>query len=231
MQSEWDVVAPATRPADAGIVVGSPPPASWWADFDQTELVLLCREMDEVLAAVLLAAGVVYALFGRSYGRYLGCLNVAALGVWAGWWVGRQVDATVGGMAVGGAVGAAIAWPWPRPTLAATGGLVGFVVGCGVWRSLGMLDAYAPAGGAVGAVFLFMLAFVRLGFSVTVQTATLGAALGVAGLAGLLLKYPEFDGPVTHYTASQPVVMPVTLFAVAVVAAFYQQSTAKPEGD
>lgn len=247
MKSLVDEPAPSTQPSDGegwdapGLQIEIHPPGeivesmqvTLWKQWpDQADLLEWCRESDNIVAAVLLFAGVAYAIFGYQMYRLLACLNVAALGVWAGWWVGKQFDATAPGMIIGGVVAAAIAWPAVRVAVAACGGIVGFAIGCAIWRSLGMSDGYAAAGGGMGAIFLFMLTFVVFRASIIVFTAVQGALMFAAGLLGILLKYPDFDEPLSQWIAEQPVILPVALFALSVVGVFYQQAYGpKPTSD
>ena len=197
-------------------------PSMKWPD--QIDLLDRCREMDNILAAVLLFAGVGYAAFGYGMFKLLACLNVAAAGAGAGWLVGREFDAALPGTIIGGVLAAAIAWPLVKLAVAGCGATIGFVVGCAVWRSLGLLDAYAPAGGLIGAVFLFMLTFSLFRLSVITFTAVQGVIMLLAGLLGLVLKAPEVDGMVTGWTSDYPVALPVAIFALSVIAIFFQQS-------
>ena len=189
---------------------------------DREKLLTECREMDSILAAVLLFCGFAYSAFGYTLLKLVAMANVAGLGVWAGFWVGRLFDARVPGMLVGGVLAAAAAWPAMRYTVALCAGLVGFVVGVAAWRSCGLLDAYAPAGGAIGAIFLFMLSFVLFKLSVITFTSVQGVVMLLGGVLGLLMKAPEIDEPVTHLTGEHRVVLPIAILALSVVAILFQ---------
>lgn len=212
--------APALEPALAAETTETVVGFKWP---DQPDLLQHCREMDNILAAVLLFCGVAYAGFGYQLFKLLACANLAALGVWGGWWVGRHFDATLPGMVVGGVLMAALAWPVVKAAVASCGAIVGFVIGCAVWRACGLLDVYAPAGGAIGAIFLFMLTFSLFKLSVVVFTAIQGTVMLLAGLLGLLMKATEVDQPVTEWTTQYPVILPVVLFSLSVIGVFFQQ--------
>lgn len=190
---------------------------------DQHELVGYCRESDSILAAVLLFFGIIYGAFGYALFKMAATLNIAALGVWLGWFVGKQIDARLPAMVIGGVLFAALAWPAMRVAVALCSGIVGFAVGAALWRAFGMADAYAAAGGAIGAVFLFMLSFSLFKLSVLAFTATQGAVMFLAGLLGLVLKYPDVDEPVSRWTEQQPALLPIVLLALSLIALLYQQ--------
>ncbi len=189
---------------------------------DRPDLLAAAGELPGLLATILLIAGVVWACFGRAMLRTVACLNVAGLGAIAGCWVGEQYGAPLPATVVGGAIGAAVAWPIPRLSVAGCGVLLGFAVGCAVWRSIGLADAYAPAGGLVGAIVLFMGTFISLHGTAAVLAAVQGTLMLVAGLLGLLLKYDEVAEPIVSYTDAYPFALPTLLFALSVVSAFYQ---------
>jgi hypothetical protein len=190
---------------------------------DRHELLGYCREVDSILAAVMLFFGIIYCAFGYTLFRLAVTLNVAGLGIWAGFFVGKQFDARLPGMVIGGVLFAALAWPAMRLAVAVCGGLVGFVIGVAVWRSLGMADNYAAAGGLIGAIFLFMLSFSLFKLSILAFTAIQGAVMILAGVLGLLLKYPQADEKLTTWTTQQPAVLPITLLALSLVALIFQQ--------
>jgi hypothetical protein len=190
---------------------------------DRHELLGYCREVDAILAAILLFFGVIYSAFGYTLFRLAVTLNVAGLGVWAGFFAGKSFDARLPGMVIGGVLFAALAWPAMRLAVAVCGGLVGFVIGVAVWRSLGMADNYAAAGGLIGAIFLFMLSFSLFKLSILAFTAIQGAVMILAGVLGLLLKHPRTDEQITNWTTQQPALLPIVLLALSLIALIFQQ--------
>ena len=197
---------------------------------DRAEMLDGCRGMDGLLAAVLLVAGAGYLAAGYMLFKLLVVLNVAALGAWGGWYVADGFGHPLAGLAVGGILAGAMAWPAMRYTVALCAGLVGFAVGVAVWRSLGLLDAYAPAGGLIGAVFLSMLSFALFKLSIITFTSVQGAAMLAAGALGLLMKYDAVAEPVERFADAQPVALPVALLVVAVVGLLFQQHYHRNEG-
>ena len=198
---------------------------------DRHEMLGLCREADSILAAVLLLFGIIYAAFGYSLYRTAATLNVAGLGVWLGWVVGKQVDAVLPSMVIGGVLFAALAWPAMKVAVALCSGVVGFAIGVAVWRAMGMADNYAAAGGLIGGIFLFMLSFSLFKLSILAFTAAQGVAMFLAGLLGLLLKYPNIDEAVSRWNEQQPALLPIALLALTLVALLYQQHWHRPQGD
>lgn len=198
---------------------------------DRYEMLGLCREADSILAAVLLVFGFVYAAFGYSLYRTAATINVAGVGVWIGWLVGKQVDAVLPAMVIGGVLFAALAWPAMRVAVALCSGIVGFAIGVAVWRAMGMADNYAAAGGLIGGIFLFMLSFSLFKLSILAFTAAQGVTMFLAGLLGLVLKYPQVDEAVTRWNEDQPALLPIALLALTLVALLYQQHWHRPQTD
>ena len=190
---------------------------------DRHELLGYCRDVDAILAAILLFFGIIYSAFGYTLFRLAVTLNVAGLGIWAGFFAGKQFDARLPGMVIGGVLFAALAWPAMRLAVAVCGGLVGFVIGVAVWRSLGMEDNYAAAGGLIGAIFLFMLSFSLFKLSILAFTAIQGAVMIMAGVLGLLLKHPRSYEQITNWTTQQPALLPIVLLALSLIALIFQQ--------
>ena len=227
LQAAGDSLAQAGRDAGEAVSASAGVAPQWPG---RAEMLDACRGMDGLLAAVLLVAGAGYLAAGYMLFKLLVVLNVAALGAWGGWYVADGFGHPLAGLAVGGILAGAMAWPAMRYTVALCAGLVGFAVGVAVWRSLGLLDAYAPAGGMIGAVFLSMLSFALFKLSIITFTSVQGAAMVAAGALGLLMKYDAVAEPVRRFSDGQPVALPVALLVVAVVGLLFQQHYYRDEG-
>ena len=190
---------------------------------DREELINVCRDLDTVPSMILLVAGVVYSVMGYGIFKILAIANVAAMGAFAGYMLGRPMDAGFPTMIIAGVLAAAVAWPLFKWSLALSSGLVGFAVGVAVWRAMGMEDLYAPAGGLIGGIFLFMLCFILFELTIMAMAAIQGTIMLLAGLGGLLLKYPEVEEPVIEYLNDFPVILPVLLLSLSLASIFYQQ--------
>ena len=194
------------------------------------ELLDACAATDGVLAAVLLVAGVGYLFVGYMLFKLLVVVNVAGLGAWGGWWLGERFGHPVAGTAVGGVVAAAVAWPAMRYAVAFCAAVVGFTAGVAVWRSAGLLDAYAPAGGLVGAVFLAMLSFVGFKLSIIAFTSVQGGILLLGGVLSLALKYDALGEPTRRFCEDQPLALPLALLVVSLAGVLFQQHSYRNEG-
>ena len=219
-------------PAEAEQVVESVAASAGFAPHwpGRAELLDACRATDGVLAAVLLVAGIGYLFVGYMLFKLLVVLNVAGLGAWGGWWLGDRFGHPLAGMAVGGVVAAAVAWPAMRYAVAFCAAVVGFAAGVAVWRSTGLLDAYAPAGGMVGAVFLAMLSFVGFKLSIIAFTSVQGGILLLGGALSLALKYDGLGEPTRRFCEGQPLALPLALLVVSLAGVIFQQHSYRNEG-
>jgi hypothetical protein len=184
-----------------------------------------CQTMQPGTAAILIAFGFIFLIYGSSFHRVLIALNSAAFGAWLGGLIGTQAGAAVPGAMIGGFVGGCVAWPMIKQAVSAVAGIIGFVVGASLWRTVGLSAAYAPAGGLIGAVFLFMLSFITFRTTLILATGLQGAAMLIFGTLGMLYKYqditPRLDGLIT----ANDYVLPMSVLIPAILGVIYQHSS------
>ncbi len=68
-----------------------------------------------------------------------------------------------------------------------------------------------------------MLSFSLFKLSILAFTAIQGAVMIIAGVLGLLLKYPRVDERITTWTSQQPAILPIALLALSLIALIFQQ--------
>ena len=127
---------------------------------------------------------------------------------------------------MGGIIGAvllgAISWPLMKYAVAASGGMVGAIAGMSLWVYFGQPEADRWAGGLIGLVLLGMLSFVLFKASVILFSCIQGATMLVLGVCGLLMKYKPWENIVYTNLNNKPVLMPVIVFAVALLGIIHQ---------
>src|SRR6185436_20116241 len=105
--------------------------------------------------------------FGFKAYKWIVLLNFVAIG----WWLGPQPfrsqmaahgtdDLAIVASVAGAVLLGVLAWPLLRYSVAACGGLVGFVIGMVVWGYFDERMDFAWAGGLVGLAVLGMLSFI-----------------------------------------------------------------------
>jgi hypothetical protein len=196
---------------------------------NRLELVELAGQLDPLVAALLIALGVAYLVFGYYLHRGVAIINAAALGATGGWYIGEQAGSGLAGSVLGGIIAGAVAWPAMKAIVSLSAAIVGFSLGCAAWRAGGWADPYAPAGGLIGAVFLSMLglAFFRTG--VTLAAALQGAVMLLAGVASFGLQYEPIADFLREQIADRPLALPVTLVALTAIGTLLQTGETKED--
>ncbi|MFT3789273.1 MAG: hypothetical protein QM770_24350 [Tepidisphaeraceae bacterium] len=184
-----------------------------------------CSSMGPGTAVILLAAGFMCLLWGQSMFKLLVSMNCAIVGAWIGGWVGSRAGAIVPGVLIGGFMAGALSFPAMKHCISLLAAVVGFVIGCVVWRTLGLEARFAPAGGLIGLTFLFMLSFIKLRPTIILATGIQGAAMLILGTVGLLYKYHEIAPRMDSMFGSYQYLLPTAVFVPAMLGFIYQYST------
>jgi len=178
----------------------------------------------EVFFAVSVAIlGVLLLIFGFSHHKWITVFNCIALGYLVGGVLGEKVQITTVGAVVGAVVLGSIAWPLMKYAIAICGGLVGAVVGMSIWLYLGEPMSQRWAGALIGLAILGMLSFVLFKASVILFSCIQGGAMVVLGVSALLIKYTPWNQTVHSNLCTRPILMPVLVFAVALLGIILQQ--------
>jgi hypothetical protein len=197
------------------------PPAHWPA---QADLLGWCQHMGPGLAALLVALGVVYLLFGFKLFRVLMMLNAAAIGAALGIGLGQRTEIGFALMVLCGFVAAAITWPLMKWAVAVLGGLAGALLGASVWQTFGLDPSFAWSGALTGLVMFGLLSFIIFRGSVTMYMSLQGATMLTFGILGLICKYDQIAPKVTHTMALRPFLLPMAVIIPAIIGMLYQQS-------
>ena len=197
------------------------PPAHWPA---QGDLIGWCQHMGPGLAALLIALGIVYLLFGYTMFRPLMMLNAAAIGAALGFGLGQRTEIGFALMVLCGFVAAAITWPLMKWAVAVMGGLFGALLGATLWQTFGLDPVFAWSGALTGLVLFGLLSFIIFRGSVTMFMSLQGAAMLIFGLLGMLCKYDQIAPKVTNTMALKPFILPMAVIIPAIIGMLYQQA-------
>jgi hypothetical protein len=201
-----------------------------WLLPEQTDLLTWCRDMNPGAATLLVAAGVVYLLFGLYLFRWLVTLNAAIVGAYLGSLLGRSGDTAVAGAFMGGFAAAAATWPMMKWAVTVMGGLFGALLGISLWRASGLDPGYAWSGGLTGLIFFGMLSFVVFRLSVMTYTSLQGSVMLIFGILSLIYKSPDVAGRLTDALTIKPFLLPAAIFVPMIGGMFYQaQGTGEPD--
>jgi hypothetical protein len=195
----------------------------------QTHLLIELTSARIFFPIALAIIGLLLMAFGFKAYRWIVFLNFVAVG----WWLGTlpfkdQIDGKGGAdlalvaSVAGAVVMGVIAIPFLRYTVAACGGMVGFVIGMVVWAYCDQPMNMAWAGGLVGMTVLGMLSFVLFKTTVILFTSIEGAALFAFGVCSLVLRYQPWQKQVSTSLDTKPVLLPLVICTLAVIALFWQ---------
>lgn len=194
----------------------------------QSDLLTWCQNMGPGQAAIMLAMGLVYLLWGFQIFKLLVMLNSALVGAYFGVQLGGTGDMAVAGGAVGAIVCAAISWPLMKYAVALMGGLYGALLGASLWHVFKLDPRFFWAGGVIGLAFFGLLSFILFRGSVMLFTSLQGAAMLVFGLLGLLFKYKEIGPTMTTHMTGKPFLLTALILVPAIIGTIYQQHQTAP---
>jgi hypothetical protein len=211
-------MAPIHAAADAP---ASSMPAHWPV---QGDLLDWCKTSGPGLAVILILAGIVFLLFGYSIFKALVTLNAAVLGGYVGMLLGERTGVEVPAAIVGALLAATAAWPTMKYSVAIMGGLFGMVLGVTLWRLSSLDPAFGWSGGMTGMVFFGLLSFILFRECIITYTSLQGSVMLIFGILGLVLKYQEVGGPLTHHFQIKPFLLPLAIFIPTLCGFIYQQA-------
>ncbi len=181
--------------------------------------------LNYVAAGLIIAAGLVYLLYGYKIFKVLVIVNAALLGATGAHWIDQQFDQVDWWVIpVGAAALALIAWPLMRFAVCVMGGLAGAVLGAFVWRSFQLPDNMLWAGSAIGLVALGLLAFIIFRIIIIGFTSLQGALMAVAGSVALAARWEQVSDEVRDGILNQPWMLPVVVLLPALIGFVYQCS-------
>ncbi len=175
-----------------------------------------------VFPIALCIIGALLMIFGFKAYRWIVFLNFIALGYWLGELLGQKSEVGMVGGVVGGVLMGIVAMPFMKYAVAVCGGLVGAVIGMLVWTYCKQPLDMAWAGGLVGLAVLGMLSFILFKTTVILFTSVEGAAMFVLGASALLMRYPPWSQDVGNSLVNKPVLMPLLVTSIAILALFWQ---------
>jgi hypothetical protein len=190
----------------------------------QGDLLEWCRTAGPGLAVILILAGIVFLLFGYGIFKVLVTLNAAVLGGWIGLLLGEKSGVEVPAAIVGAMLAATAAWPTMKYAVAIMGGLFGAVLGVTCWRLANLDPTFSWSGGATGLVFFGLMSFLLFRECIMTYTSLQGSVMLIFGILGLVLKYQDVAGPLTHHFQIKPFLLPLAIFIPTLGGFIYQKA-------
>jgi len=196
-------------------------PAHWPV---QVDILDWCRTSGPGIAVLLILAGIVFLLFGYGIFKVLVTLNAAVLGGWLGLMIGEKTGVEVPAAIVGAMLAATAAWPTMRYSVAIMGALFGTVLGVTVWRLANLDPTFSWSGGMTGLVFFGLMSFLLFRECIITYTSLQGSVMLIFGILGLIFKYQEVAGPLTHHFEVKPFLLPLAIFIPTLGGFIYQKA-------
>jgi hypothetical protein len=196
-------------------------PAHWPVQGDILEW---CRLSGPGLAVVLILAGIVFLLFGYGIFKVLVTVNAAVLGGWIGLMLGERSGVEVPAAIVGSMLAATAAWPTMKYAVAIMGSLFGTVLGVTIWRLANLDPTFSWSGGITGLVFFGLMSFLLFRECIMTYTSLQGSVMLIFGILGLVLKYQDVGGPLTHHFELKPFLLPLAIFIPTLGGFIYQKA-------
>ena len=179
-------------------------------------------------ACALLAAGIVFAIYGWRISKVLAVINFAAIGGFLGHYLAGQVNIPELPSTVGLAVvlGGLCIWQTRHGVSLLAGG-AGAILGASLAYSLNAADAWVWTGVLVGFVTFALLAFIIYKVAAILYSSVEGSALVVAGALSLVSSQESIAGPVVDAIHNQVYVLPIMLAVPTAASIIIQQRMLK----
>jgi hypothetical protein len=179
-------------------------------------------------ACALLAAGIIFAIYGWRISKVLAVVNFAVIGGFLGQYVAGRAGinelASTAGLAV--VLGALCIWQTRHGVSLLAGG-AGAILGAALAHSLGAADAWVWTGVLVGFVTFALLAFIIYKVAAILYSSVEGSALVVAGALSLASTQDFIAGPLSESMRSHVYILPIMLAVPTVGSIVIQQRMLK----
>lgn len=191
------------------------------------------RQLPTPALVLMIGAGVIFLLYGRSLFRGILILNAILFGAWLGWQIGQTTQypyiITIGIAIVLGI----LAWPLFKVAVAILSGLTGATM---VWQVVSLYERtayYGPVLVIVGFLVFAVLGWFLLKATITVVTAVQGAGMILFSLVVLAQRAGLLEGG--WMQVDKPGAIHLAVVILAILGILYQightgkKSTGEPE--
>jgi hypothetical protein len=217
---------------------------NWWTSegaflpshvFNWSSWVGQLEQLPPLALILMIAAGIIFLLYGRSLFRWIVIINAIVLGGTLGWQVGQSTAypyiVAIGLAVVFGLLG----WPLFKFAIAVSSGLVGATL---VWQVVSLYERWAyywPAFVVVGFLVFAILGWFLLKAMIIVVTSVQGAAMIILSLVVLAQRGGILVGSIWTQV-DEPGAVHLAVLILAVLGVLYQIGFAeggakKAEGD
>ncbi len=209
-----------------------PPPAqeippSFLGRIPIEEIWTRIQELTWIQAAVLIAFGIIYLVYGWRIFKALVVINLGGLGLAGGYVLGNRLGSPLWGAILGTMVFSLVSFPFMKYSVAVLGGLAGGVIGGAFWRAVGLPEPLVWCGALVGLIAGGFLVFASYKTSIMLFSSLQGSMFVVAGILALLNDYPSIGDSLTVAVYGHVSLLPLLLIVPTLLGMYFQQKLLK----
>jgi len=134
-------------------------PSAFLTEIDCNRIWECIGQISWLEAAVFIAFGFIYVLYGWRMFRALVVINFAAIGLYAGMFFGGQLGSALWGGLMGATLMSLFCWPFMKYSIAILGALAGGILGGALWLLIGLPQPLIWCGALAGLVAGGLLVF------------------------------------------------------------------------
>jgi hypothetical protein len=196
-----------------------------------TDIWTFITNLHWVQAAVLIAFGAIYVVYGWRIFKALVVINFAALGLGAGLTLGDKLGSPLWGGLLGSVLLAVACWPFMKYSVAVLGALAGSLLGAALWRAIGLPDGLIWVGASFGLIAGGLLVFASYKVSILMFSSLQGSMLVMIGVLALLTEYPELGTRLTDAAYTHMAFLPLLILIPTGLGVLLQQKMLKQESE
>lgn len=182
-------------------------------------------------AAVFIAFGIIYLIYGWRVFRALVTINFAGVGIYLGIFLGGKLGSALWGGILGAFLLGTVCWPFMKYSVSILGGFAGAILGGALWRIIGLPEPLIWCGALAGLIAGGLLVFSSYKTSIMLFTSLQGSSFVVIGTLALLSDYPNLGQHITDAVYAHMFLLPTLLIVPTVGGIIFQQRLLKHENE
>ena len=223
MNMVLSLLAQASEGADGAI------PSAFLTELDSSRIWESIGGISWLEAAVFIAFGFIYVLYGWRMFRTLVVINFAAIGLYAGIYFGGELGSSLWGGLMGATLMSLFCWPFMKYSIAILGALAGGVLGGALWLIIGLPQPLIWCGALAGVVAGGLLVFSSYKTSIMLFTCLQGSSFIVIGGLALVSAYPNLGDQLSGAMHGSMFLLATFVVVPTAAGMFFQQRLIKQE--
>jgi len=204
-------------------------PSAFLTEIDCNRIWECIGQISWLEAAVFIAFGFIYVLYGWRMFRALVVINFAAIGLYAGMFFGGQLGSALWGGLMGATLMSLFCWPFMKYSIAILGALAGGILGGALWLLIGLPQPLIWCGALAGLVAGGLLVFSSYKTSIMLFTCLQGSSFIVTGGLALIGAYPNLGDHLARALDGNMFLLATFVVVPTAAGMFFQQRLIKQE--